>query len=350
MAQVYWGVFPLSVTETPIHHAPADQPGSVHELTQRLFPAYTVDDGAVHLAGCRLEDRLFLRMGDSGQARAGVLTMDDSGRSIDDGFARSLGMDQTVAWHRPPEMPPDQLEEIVRRSTECARQRWGVAGELDALFIWCKHAEGKLRFTIGDQSVDLPFAGWTRTLVAPPFVCPHSGVASFHIAATDDGRIVAAESIRVCAETGRRVLADELVICDATGQAVLAEQTRICPVTERPVLERALVTCSMCCQRVSPTAIQAGKCLACRSTRPIAKDETPLASFLKQHENLNRWSSWAVSETAEVYILVAAGWWRRLLVVIGKADMEVRHAAVGRRFRGEFSPVGAHEIDGSGEA
>ncbi len=340
----------MSGTVKPIHCAPADQPRSVRELTQRLFPAYTVDGGALHLAGCRLEDRLFLQTTGSGQARAAALTMDDSGRSVDDGFARSLGMDETVAWQRPPEMPPDRLEEIVRRSTECARQRWGVAGELDALCIWCKHAEGKLRFTIGDQSVDLPFAGWTRTLEAPPFVCPHSGVASFHIAATDDGRIVAAESIRACEETGRRVPADELVICDATGQAVLADQTRTCPVTERPVLERALVTCSMCCQPVSPTVIQAGRCLACRSTRPIAKDEAPLASFLAAHENLHRWSSWAVSETAEVYVLVAAGWWKRLLVVIGKADMEVRHAALGRRFRGEFSPVGIHEIDGPNEA
>lgn len=339
------GDFPLSATEKPIHFAPADQPRSVHELTERLFPAYTVDGGAVHLAGCRLEDRLFIRMGDSGQARAGMLTMDDSGRAIDDELARSLGMDNTAVWDRPPEMPPDRLEEMVRGSTQCVRKKWGVTGELGALFIWCKYAEGKLRFTIGDLSADLPFSGWTRTLKAPPFICPYSGVSSFHIAATDDGRIVAAESIRTCAETGRRVLADELVTCEATGLLVVAEKTRICPVTERPVLERAMVTCSMCRQRVSPTAIQDGRCLACRSPRPIAKDEAPLALFLESHESLKRWSRWAISETAEVYVLLAAGWWKRLLLVVDKGDMEVRHAAMGHRFRDEFSAVSVDQID-----
>jgi hypothetical protein len=216
---------------------------------------------------------------------------------------------------------------------------------LEAQFIWCKYAEGKLRFTIGEQSVDLPFSGWTRALSPPPFICPYSGVSSFHLAATDDGRIVAAESIRTCAETGHRVLANELVLCDATGQAVHVDQTRICPVAELPVLERAFATCSMCCQHVSPTVIQGGRCLACRSTRPIARDEAPLALFLKTHENLNRWSKWAVSETAEVYILIAAGWWKRLLLVVGKGDMEVRYAAMGQRLRGEFSAVDVHTID-----
>ncbi len=335
----------MSGTEKPIHRAPVDQPSSVHELAQRLFPAYTVDGGSVHLAGCRLEDRLFLRAENIDPAQASVLTVDDSGQAVEESFTQLLGMDDTVAWERPPEMPPDRLEAMVRRSTQCTKQRWKVVGELEALFTWCKHAKGKLRFTIGDQSADLPFSGWTRTLEAPPFVCPHSGVSSYHLAATDDGRVVAAESIRTCADTGRRVLADELVVCDATGRAVLVEQTRICPVTECPVLERALTTCAMCCQRVSPTVIVDGRCLACRSTRPIAKHEAPLAAFLKQHENLNRWSSWTVSETADVHILVAAGWLRRLLVVVNKSDMEVRYAAMGQRFRSEFSAVGVHEID-----
>lgn len=334
----------MSSTEKQIYRAPADQPRSVHEITERLFPAYRVDGGAVHLAGCRLEDRLFLRTKDSAQIPGKLFTMDDSGRAVEDQFASALGMDDTVAWTRPPEMPPHRLEEMVRQSTERARQRWGVVGELDALFIWCKYAEGKLRFTIGDRSEDLPFSGWTRTLEAPPFCCPHSGVASFHLAATDDGRIVAAESIRTCAETGRRVLADELTTCDVTGEAVLIDQTRICPVTERPVLERVLTTCAMCNQRVSPNAIEGGRCLACRSTQPIGKEETPLAALLEKHRNLERWPKWSASETAEVHVLIAAGWWKRLLLVVDKNSMEVRHAAAGQRFS-EFTAIGIDEID-----
>jgi hypothetical protein len=335
----------LASTEKTNYLAPADQPKSVHELTVRLFPPYTVDGGAVHLAGCRLEDRLFIRMGDSGQARAGALTTDESGQAVDDELVKSLGMDDTVEWDRPPEIAPDRLEETVRQSAECVRRKWGIAGELEARFIWCKYAEGKLRFTIGDRSADLPFSGWTRMLKAPPFVCPYSGVSSYHIAATDDGRIVAAESIRTCAETGRRVLAEELVTCDATGQAVLADQTRICPITQRPVLERVLETCSMCCERISPTVIQGGKCLACRSTQPIAKDAAPLAAFLEQHQNLNRWSKWRISETSEVCILVATGWWKRLVVVIGKNEGDLRRAAIGKRFGAEFSTVELKDLD-----
>ncbi len=248
-------------------------------------------------------------------------------------------MDETTAWDRPPEMPPDRLEEMVRRSTEHARAQWEIAEEADPLFVWCKYAEGKLRFTIGEHSADLPFSGWTRTLEAPPFICPYSGISSYHIAVTDDGRLVAAESIQACAETGQRVLASELVICDATGQAVLADQTQICPVAERPVLRRALVECAMCCQRVSPTVLEDGRCLACRSTHPIAKGEPPLASLLERYEELKRWSRWKASETATAHILVASRWLKRLVLVVDKESGDLRRAAVAGRFGAEFSSI-----------
>lgn len=334
----------MASTEKHIYRAPADQLRSVREVTERLFPAYRVDGGVVHLAGCRLEDRLFIQTKGTVQTPGKAFTMDGSGRAVEDQLASSLGLEDTVAWSRPPEMPPQRLEEMVRRCSECARERCGVLGDLDALFIWCKYAEGKLRFTIGDRSEDLPFSGWTRTLEAPPFCCPHSGVASFHLAATDDGRIVAAESIRTCAETGSRVLADELATCDVTGETVLIDQTRICPVTERPVLERVLTTCSMCRQRVSPNAIEGGRCLACRSTQPIGKGEAPLAALLEKHRNLERWPKWNASETADVHVLIAAGWWKRLLLVVDKSSMEVRHAATGQRFS-EFAAIAVDDID-----
>ena len=322
-----------------IYYAPAHQPKSVHELTKRLFSAYTVDGGVVHLAGCRLEDRLFLRLGGMTQNGAALPAVDELGQPIDEGLVRSLGMDETVAWERPPEMPPDRLEEMVRRSTECARLQWGMPNEADLLYVWCKYAEGKLCFTIGEHSADLPFSGWTQTLESPPFICPCSGIASYHIAATDDGRIVAAESIQTCAETGQRVLASELVMCDATGQGVLASQTQVCPVADRPVLRRALVECVMCCQRVSPTVIEDGRCLACRSTQPIAKGEPLLASLLERYEELRRWSRWKASETATVHILVASRWLKRMVLVVDKESGNLCRAAVASRFGGEFSPI-----------
>ena len=332
----------VSGTDQQVHRAPADQPHSVRELTERLFPAYTVDDGAVHLAGCRLEDRLFIRTTDTSQGPAVALTMDDSGQPIEERFAQALGMNDTVNWVPPPEMPPHRLEEITRLTIERAKKKWGSVG--DTLFIWCKHADGKLRFTIGDESVDLPFSGWARTLEAPPFCCPHSGVESFHLAATDDGTIAAAESIQVCSETGRRVLASQLVTCGATGNVVLADLTRICPVSERPVLERVLTTCTMCCQRVSPNVVRGGRCLACRSTRSIAKDEAPLAAILEKYPNLNRWQKWVASTTSDAHIFLATGWWKRLLLVVDRSSLEVRYTAVAQRFS-EFTAVATQDLE-----
>ena len=38
-----------------------------------------------------------------------------------------------------------------------------------------------------------------------------------------------------------------------------------------------------------------------------------------------------MSETARVYVLVATGWLRRLLVVVDKETLELRHVATGSR-------------------
>ena len=45
-----------------MHAAAARQPLSVHELAEHLFAQYKVDGGHMHLAGCSLEDRPFLRL------------------------------------------------------------------------------------------------------------------------------------------------------------------------------------------------------------------------------------------------------------------------------------------------
>ena len=48
---------------SPLSHvAPAEQPTSVAEIAEILFPAYSVDNGRVSLAGCALEDRLVLQL------------------------------------------------------------------------------------------------------------------------------------------------------------------------------------------------------------------------------------------------------------------------------------------------
>lgn len=329
-------------SDIPAHLAPVDQLASVHEIAERLFPAYTVDGGSIHLAGCWLEDRRFLRLGN---AASGFRYFDDSGRPVEEGLPARLGMGRTAPWTPPPEMPPSRLAALVASSIALAGRLGGQGRPLPLALVWCKYAEGKLRVAIGSHSADFPFAGWTAALEAPPLVCPHTGTASYHVAATDDGRIVAAEQIVVCARSGRRVLAGELVECDATGAKVLPELTRICPVTARHVLATELIACSLCRQEVSPRAVAGGVCAACRSTQPIAPDARPLDRVLAEHPRLKRWSNWRAAETAEVYVVFATRWLRRLLLVVDKEKATIRRAAVGMRYGSGMAQIAPDQVD-----
>jgi hypothetical protein len=105
----------------------------------------------------------------------------------------------------------------------------------------------------------------------------------------------------------------------------------------------------MCCQRVSPSVIQDGRCLACRSTSPIAKGEPLLALLQERYEELKRWSRWKASETATAHILVASRWLKRLVLVVDKESGNLCRAAVASRFGAEFSPIelGALPVEAS---
>lgn len=324
------------------HLAPARQPTTVREIAERLFPAYTIDGGSVHLAGCILEDRLFVRIATQHRGESVEFYLDGDGKAADPATVEVLGMDNTVELPQPPE-PSDlaqaAIDPLVAEGRRMLAQQFppGNAPErVDTAAVWCKHVEGKLRFTTsvgGGGSADLLFSGWARTLVPPPFVCPHSDAKTFHLATTDDGRIVAAEEIVACAETGRRVLADDLVVCHATGRRVLAELTAVCPVTAKPVLRTTLVACDMCGQRVAPTALRGKRCLACGNLRPLGKSDPRLARLLAEYPLMDRWRKWRIGETTDVYILTAIGWFRKLLVVADKDSLAIKRlGSAGRLF------------------
>ena len=46
-----------------------------------------------------------------------------------------------------------------------------------------------------------------------------------------------------------------------------------------------------------------------------------------------------MSETSRVYVLVATGWLHRLLVVVDKETLELRHMATGGRLSSRWSAV-----------
>jgi len=331
-----------------IHVAPAEQPDSAHEIAGRLFPAYTVDGGKVHLAGCTLEDRLFVRMDFGSGEQSLAIYLDAEGGEVAAERVEALGMAETTELEKPPRPFAPQLQGLVDSGVRLAQARASAGSKVELLgrtAVWCKFTEGKLRFSVEEASADLPFGGWTRTLRPPPFVCPHTGTTTFHLAATGDGRIVAADQTERCAETGRRMLREELVCCAATGRRVIPELTRTCSVSGDRVLIRAMVECRSCHQRVSPSTVHRDRCAACRTLRPVSKADSRMARLLDEHPPLDRWRNWRIAETLNNYVLTAAGWFRRLMVVVDKDSLEIKLLATGHRVLGTWNVVEPGEYE-----
>jgi hypothetical protein len=296
------------------------------------LPAYTVDGGRVHLAGCTLEDRPLARLSYQVDGQPLELYIDADGQSLDAAQVEALGLSELAPLAKLPQAGAARLDHLLTVGLPAAELR--LAREpVTISVLWCKFAEGKLRFSFNHQGCDLPFAGWAQTLQPPPYRCPHTGIATFHLSQLDDGRIVAYEAVGRCDETGRLVLNAELASCAATGQQVLAVLTKICPVTGQPVLSTAMVTCDCCGQLVSPAALLRGRCCACRNLKAIGHADPRLARLFRQHSELHRWGNWRIAETPVVFVLTATAWFKRLLLVVDKASLELRIATQAGRWR-----------------
>ena len=230
-----------------IHVAPAKQPACVAEIAEILFPAYALDDGRVSLAGCALEDRLVLQLSYAYGNQTLEIYLNCEGKEVDGQPIVQGGEVKFTGLPGPPDGLEADWERLLAAGSRIAAERLPDGASMDLVScraIWCKYVEGKLRFATAAASIDLPFSGWTRTLSPPPFVCPHTGAATFRLAATDDGRIAAAERIEACAETGRRMLGTELVRCAVTGRRVSPELAEACPISGRRLLRTEMVQCA----------------------------------------------------------------------------------------------------------
>jgi hypothetical protein len=324
------------------HAAPADEPQGVEQIAARLLPAYTVDGGAATLAGCTLEERLLLRLrfGHAGQELEIYLSAE--GKEVDGAPIAGPGRVELTGLAEPPGRLGPEVERLLATGARLAAERLPPGSEPELLLataVWCKHAAGKLRFTIGDAAIEVPFSGWARSLAPPRIVCPRSGTPTFHLAATDDGRLAAAGQIERCAVTGRRMLATELVSCSATGQRVAPELIEVCPVSGRRLLRTAMVQCGMCRERVSDAVVERGLCLACRRLKRVSKADPRMARVLHEHPPLDRWRHWRIAETGRVYVLVATRWIKRLLVVVDKDSLELSLVATGSRLSPRWQPA-----------
>ena len=333
----------LKATQVVGRAAPADQPESVRDVSQRLFDAYLVEGGSVHLGGCTLEDRALLRVTSvdhsEGTPRLKHHFIAPSGEPLGMPLVESLGLRHLVLLTRSIRMSDDQCdrwEQIAEKAFNDLEQAKESKFLLTTV-VWCKYAEGKLAFVIGDTTTSIAFSGWAQRFVdgsekPPALACGSYPQGSRHLAATDDGAIVPFEAIVTCAESGRRVLSGDLETCQATGLKALPEFLTSCPVSGTRVLRKALATCATCQQMVSPATCDAEQCSACRSLTKVSKNDPRMARVLDEYPKLDRLPRWKLAETAAAYVLVASSLSKRLLIVIDKSDLEVLRLAKGSHF------------------
>ncbi len=340
-----------------IHARPREQGVTVNDIAQRLFAAYEVEGGKSHLGGCQLADFPFLRMSylspeDPAEVRHMFLRGD--GSSVSDQLVRELGLlDLEPIGKSPPRMEQDALQSLLAAGNRVAakasssRDPQAVAADpLLCTVIWVKRVSGQLNFTIGEQSASLPFSDWVKTLVPKPYVAEHSGTVTFHLATTDDGKLDAAEAIAKCELTGQRRLRSELTPCSVTGKLVKREFTQPCPVSGRPTLTNQFTTCPVCRQAVSLTQVDELACLACRNLEKVNQADPRLSWILGEHPALERWSHWKLAETLQVYIAQGSRFTKRILVVVDKETLAIRHLAISGRFSQGWTAV---EESGWGE-
>jgi hypothetical protein len=337
-----------------VHAAPKGQPVSVHELAPYLFTPYRVEGGSVRLSGCSLDDQPLLRYtygvrdeDAGGFARLVHVYASPQQDPIEDSLLATLRVEELApATARPPRVPDEELAAWLAHgerqvSLLAAGRR---ADFLLTTVIWCKRAHGKLLFELGDSSAERGFDLWAQQLVGgaalpPPFRCPITGRESYHVVATDDGRITVAASIARCEHSGRRMLDSELETCAVTRRRVLGEFLRGCSVSSERLLAGEFVSCTQCRQQVSPHVIAGGRCRACRSLRPVTPDDPQLARILGEYPKLDRWSRWQLAETASVYVLTAHSLLRHLLLVLDKESLQAARVAEGFRLAREWPEI-----------
>jgi len=336
----------------PVAHArPREQPTAVNDISSRLFSAYRVEGGRMHLGGCQLVDFPFLRLSfaaqDNGRTCIRHLFVAHDGSSVSDGQAQDLGLlDVEPITKSPPRIDKTTLNALIasgrRIAAKNSTSRDPSASTVDPIsiaLVWVKHASGQLQFSIGDTTVALPFSGWARMIEAQPFVAKRSGASSFQLAATDEGEIDAYEEITTCEQSGRRVLRQDLVTCSVTGKRMLKEFTEACPVSGKPTHVEQFSICSVCQQRVSKSVLELETCAACRQMAKIKKDDPRLVWILGEHTGLDRWKRWQLAETQNVYIAQAESLMKRLLVVVDKETLAVNYLATSGRLASGWTAV-----------
>ena len=68
-----------------------------------------------------------------------------------------------------------------------------------------------------------------------------------------------------------------------------------------------------------------------------------MARVLHEHPTLDRWRRWRIAETAKVYVLIARGWFKRLLVVVDKDSLDLKLVATSGCLASRWETVDASQ-------
>ncbi len=322
---------------------PTGEPHAVHEFAHPMFEAYQVDGGAIHLGGCHLEDVPLLRLTSldtSGPApRVRHAYFDRQGAALPAELIKSLQLTEVAPPAEPkPSYQAAKWSPGIQLAKESLAANHQSSTQAIPSIVLAKRAEGRLQVTIDEESLDIPFCGWTRTLTAPPAICPETKQPTFHLAALEDGRIVAAESIGRCEASNQAMLQSDLVICAGSGQRVAKQLTEPCPVLRKPVLSDQFVICPTCGERVAPTTLLKDTCIGCDQTTRVAGNDARLGSLLKSYPELSSYKTWKVSETESALIFRSRRLMRQLLIVVDRSTGQIKQAK-WRRLLGRWSKI-----------
>ena len=330
-----------------VHARPAADPQGVHEITSRLFGAYQVEGGHVHLGGCEMEDHPFFRLTFCDPQRPQEIWhqfVGPDGTPVSEELCQQLQLDHVaVCEGRPPRLS-GSAQTRLRQAAQTAYSATAADGQLLLeTVVWCHFVRGKLTFEIGEATADLTVSGCAQQLVAPPLVCAETGGQGYRVAATDDGVIAPLEAIDICEESGRRALRSELVVCRQSGRRVLRSLTEECPISGERELAEGMQTCQRCGQRVGPWEVSSQVCSVCHHLPRVAADEPRIRRLLAEHPGLQAWKQWRLAETRTVWIAKARSIAQGLLVVVDRETVKPLRLAVRRPFWRGWRPLPPEE-------
>lgn len=325
-----------------LHLCPVDQPQRVTELSQAILGAFDVDNGRKHLAGCTIEDRPLLRLTYVDNGHLVPLHFLPDNTPVDGDTVAAIHLDNVIPHKRQREW--GTIDDLAYRWIESSKRVSERPGFLSSSMVWCKYATGKVTISVGEQSVSIPFEGWTamladKSLRPPPYKCPDTGIESYKLAVDDDGHLTAAEAISVCYDSGRRLLHSHLKTCPDTQLTAQHEFFEVCAATAEPVHHSAITECSVCQQSVRISQLYHQTCPTCRNLKPLRKVNPTIARILGEYPKLDSWKKWRFAEGKTLCVLVGSNLFQRILLVMDRENLSILRTAKGNRFSRTWTDV-----------